>query len=244
MLTRRSHDGLPPAIHEVRKRIKRLRALLRLTADELDEEFRREQNRVWRRITHALSPWRDADAYLATWQSLQRLYPDRINGHTISASRKPFSEKHGSKGLTTEARRKLRKKLVLALSRIKGLTLNHIQKKDLRAGLRRTRHDYHESYRKARRSPTDENLHTWRKRAKDWAHQLEMAPAEISRPQRRKIKPLGKLGKMLGEDHDLAMFKQQLSHSGPDTFSDIQQLLKKRRHTLQKEAFKKGQKLV
>src|SRR5262245_50064584 len=58
-----------PAVHEARKRVKRIRAIVRLLRDELESGGARDEKHL-RAAAHALSDLRDADATVETLKSL------------------------------------------------------------------------------------------------------------------------------------------------------------------------------
>src|SRR5262249_53251238 len=75
----------------------------------------------------------------------------------------------------------------------------------LRPGLERIHDGVRRAWKRALQDPTVENLHTWRKRAKDLRYIVELLePAwpEVIQSLGREIESLEKA---LGEDHDLAM---------------------------------------
>ena len=104
--------SLSQPIYDVRRRIKRIRALLRLTADDLDDRFRRKQNSAWRAIGLALAPLRDTEVRLATLQNLRRHCPGQITGATISTIARQLPRKPGGQSaLTVKSRKLLQEKL-------------------------------------------------------------------------------------------------------------------------------------
>src|SRR5580700_8770899 len=64
------------AIHEARKSIKKVRALLRLMSAEFGEAYARENARL-RDIARRLSQFRDAFAIIETFDDLAAKYQDR-----------------------------------------------------------------------------------------------------------------------------------------------------------------------
>ena len=57
------------AVHEARKSVKKLRALVRLIADGLGERTLEQENRTFRKIGRDLSPLRDAEVLVKTLES-------------------------------------------------------------------------------------------------------------------------------------------------------------------------------
>src|SRR5271165_4675242 len=63
-------------IHEARKSIKKVRALMRLVSPELSDTYARENARL-RDIARRLSEFRDAFAIIATFDDLKKKYKDQ-----------------------------------------------------------------------------------------------------------------------------------------------------------------------
>jgi CHAD domain-containing protein len=66
------------AVHEARKALKRLRALIRLLEDELGEQVFARENGVLREAGRRLSTARDAEVMVATLEDLMRRYPGKL----------------------------------------------------------------------------------------------------------------------------------------------------------------------
>src|SRR5262249_28083071 len=66
------------AVHEARKALKRLRALIRLLEDELGEQLFARENAVLREAGRRLSAARDAEGMVATLEDLMRRYPGEL----------------------------------------------------------------------------------------------------------------------------------------------------------------------
>ncbi len=237
-------DRLFAAVHQARKRIKEVRALLRLTRELTGERFYQKQNRSLRAIARALAPMRDAAVLLATWQKLREALPGQITQKEFFIVAKKLSAKQRiQRGSTAKSRQQLKAKLESLLKSLDALPVKSISKKDLRAGLKQTRRQYQKEHRKATHSSTDENLHAWRKRVKDLTHQLDLVGNSVSKISKRAGKhteQLRKLGKLLGDDQDLALFENAISKIDPGTGKKLRKPIKKKRAELRKAAFKLG----
>ena len=75
-LTGQTDSTQEAAVHEARKNVKKLRALVRLTRDELGSDVYRRENQTFRDAGQQLSGVRDADVMLATLADLEERYPD------------------------------------------------------------------------------------------------------------------------------------------------------------------------
>jgi CHAD domain-containing protein len=236
-------EDLLKATHDVRKRIKKLRALLRLTRDRIDGPFRRKQNQSLRQISHSLSPMRDATAQVAIWEKLHQHFPEDISAEVFTAVARELSAQEEPSVATAASRKQLQKKLQSALKSVKKLPLKKLRKKDLRAGIKRTGRLFREGFKLARKSATDENLHNWRKRAKDLVNQLDILGQTLSVRDSKRVEQLEKLGRLLGDDHDLMILENRLRELDAGSHQKLQRPILTWRKQLQKTAFKLGRKI-
>src|SRR5262245_17852129 len=89
-------------IHEARKSVKKVRAVLRLLRRDLGSRYRRENARL-RTAAHALSALRDADVTLDTVTTLHGRYPSVVTPVVVRAVRA------GLRARKRSARRKARR---------------------------------------------------------------------------------------------------------------------------------------
>jgi CHAD domain-containing protein len=131
-------------------------------------------------------------------------------------------------------------------SRIDQWSLHRDGWKALEPGLERSYARGKAALKRARRHPTVENLHDWRKRTKDLWYQLRLlkpfAPGIVGGA----AKEADKLSKLLGDDHDLAVLHEALETGAGDLkvgVDAVLALIDHRREQLQSEAVLLGQKL-
>lgn len=229
-------------IHEARKQLKQLRALLRLIEPEVGHKRRTKADRRLREVAQSLAPFRDATVLLATLQGLPQ-------GRCGSAS---FRRLHSILDarcrhartliLATPKRRKiLAKALRNAQRRITRWSFMHRGWKAISPGLKR-------SYKAGRRASTaasinnsDEALHKSRRRAKDLFYILESLRQVQPAAMRSRIRTMHQLTDLLGNDHDLAVLQAALSNELHDQLrpTELQHLtatVTKQRHRLQRQA--------
>jgi CHAD domain-containing protein len=118
--------------------------------------------------------------------------------------------------------------------------------KAIEGGLLRSYTRGRKAFARARRSRSTEDLHAWRKRAKDlWYHARLLEP--ICGPAvRGQAKDAHHLADLLGDDHDLALLRQELaSHAMPVPvdLGAVVELLDHRRRELQTEAIALGERV-
>lgn len=209
------------AIHEARKSVKRIRALLRLVRDGLGADFAVENKRL-RDAAHHLASLRDADATSETLQALRLRY---------SAVLTPAVARSIERGLQ-QRRRQARAgasnrivRVARALQRSSRFAPDQIRiagrPATIRAGLER-------GYRRARAAmrrlgPWSDatQFHLWRRRVKDHYYQMRLFEDLHSAPRSRAVR-LERLETWLGRDHDLAILRATIL-GGPHRFGEARQ---------------------
>jgi hypothetical protein len=216
----KSKKGNP--VHETRKSMKRLRALLHLIKPAMRKaDFRRDEARI-KQIARSLSGVRDIQAMLETLVKLEASEPASAESPVMAALREHLGENRDAaeKALTSASLAKTRKLLKEARKSFDELTL---QKDDFDVLALTIRTDY----RKARRSferayelGEDEVFHDWRKYVqRHWRQLLLIAPG-WPRAIRPHIALARDLSEVLGDDHDLYVLIAYVDAQGSAFGSD------------------------
>jgi CHAD domain-containing protein len=220
-------------VHEARKDMKKLRALLRLVRGEVgDKVFRREAG-TFRDAARELSGVRDADVMLATLADLEERYdadvgPVRqaLEAHrlrTAGGGRRQAAQ--ASIAILTESR-----------GRVDDWPLERDGFEALAEGLERTYRRGRRDWRAAVKEPSSENLHQWRKRVKDLWYHCSILQETWKPVMTALADEAHELSDRLGDDHDLAV----LLAFGAES---LEPLIATRRAELQEEAFAYGPRL-
>jgi CHAD domain-containing protein len=240
---------LDEAVHETRKRLKRLRASLRLERFALGDETYRRENTVLRDLGKRLSAPRDALVLIETLDALRERFADELPPDQFGPLRKQLEQSH-KRAVTTLRRDQatidaVRAELEEARVRSASWTYDSDGFDALRPGLQRI-------YRRGRRSmhaaadePSDEHLHEWRKRAKDLWHALQILSAAAPKRMKARAKRAHRLSDLLGDDHDLAVLREHVAHANVAfeqgaTRTALLAVIDRRRAALQREALKLG----
>ena len=192
-------------IHRFRRATKRLRALARLLREPLGSAQRRRLNTKIRDLARLASAARDADVLLETWRSIDLPRRGRrVDDFAAQLEERAIHER------TILIETKVLPRIGRELRAIGGVWLGLLPKEmgaaDLRPGVEAATSRARQQLVLARRVPTRENLHELRKRAKVvLLHAQLLAPAGA-----RLVRDLDRLGKILGEDHDLAVLLARL----------------------------------
>jgi CHAD domain-containing protein len=202
-------ENLDEDIHEIRKSVKKTRAILKLIKEELGTDYRAE-NRMWRDVGRPLSEIRDSAALLGSLDALCHKYAGR-NGTFEAAPFRDVLVRRKEEAYRSENVRSIMEKVLPTLrdaeKRFKAWDLNGADFALIAPG-------FEEAYRAGRRAlarvkkdPSSENFHEVRKRVKDhWYHVrlLEDVWPEILRPYE---KVLDDMQEWLGEDHNLTVLR-------------------------------------
>jgi CHAD domain-containing protein len=228
-LTRRS------AVHEARKRLKMLRALVRLVRTPLGEQRYGHEIATIRNAARRLSPVRDADVLLATFDGLTktlRLDTEIVHRVRAKLSDEPSAQRHvlaAQLPATLES-------LSEARSRIADWPLRSLAISDLTDGFARSYRRGRRAFREARQDPHDDRLHDWRKRAKDLWYHLRLLRDVWPPVTEVWIAEAHHLTNLLGDDHDLAVLRSTLNETTRDSLRRLHTAIARQRSHLQREA--------
>ena len=196
-------SALPPhAVHDVRKRAKKLRGLLRLLQGRFPDHAR--ENAALRDAGRLLAARRDAEVRLATFD---RLFPDAPPA--LAPLRRLLvleQDAPAASSSQTEALDLLRD----LHSRVHGWTLTGKDHKGLVDGLARTRRRAAQAMEDAARAPGFEAIHDWRKRAKDFWYQTRLLAPIWPEAMAPLAKAAEDLTESLGVHHDIAVLQGHL----------------------------------
>lgn len=238
------------AVHQARKRLKKLRSLLRLVRPGLDREVYKCWNRSFRDLGHSLAGARDADVLLQTLDELEEAM--RVNAAVpdLSILRRDLAALSGQEaGNDSQDLRKrmgaVAEDLRAAREEMIRLSIDGKRFETLGAGLQLTHAHGRKALRKTRESPTDALFHEWRKRVKDhWYHSrllMDVWPS-LMKPYAKEMK---RLSDLLGDDHDLAVFRERLRELPEDTLpepiaAELYRSIEHRQNMLRSEAYRIG----
>jgi CHAD domain-containing protein len=261
------------AVHETRKALKRLRTLLALLADAVDERTLSYEQEAVRQAARRLSGVRDAEVMVQTLDALLERHPRKLRRKSVRRLRERFeAERRRAAAHTGDpaTRAEVIAQLRGARVRIERWTLP--RGRGLRAiepGLERIYRQGRKRCRRAARGKgeTAQAMHEWRKRVKDLRYTAEaLGPAETAgkpgnscagegaRSLRRLAKRADELGELLGDDHDLAVLAERVRaqgrrHAGPHApigrgaERTLLKLIARRRRHLRKIALRQGKRL-
>jgi CHAD domain-containing protein len=207
-------SALPPhAVHDVRKRAKKLRGLLRLLQGRFPGHAR--ENAALRDAGRLLALRRDAEVRLATFDSL---FPDRpsalepLRSLLVLDRDAPAAPSHQTEAV--EILRDLH-------GRVHRWTLTGKDHSGLVEGLARTRRRAAQAMEEAARSPGFEAIHDWRKRAKDFWYQTRLLAPIWPEAMGPLAQAAEDLTERLGLHHDIAVLQGHLPPGLLDSAAEV-----------------------
>lgn len=238
------------AVHDIRKRCKKLRGLVRLVRPGMEDTYQRA-NTTFRDAARELSPIRDAHALLETFDDLLTAHAGQVPEGGVAAVRGALVRRADAASAAVREQQG-RIERAAELMEAERSRVDDWPVPDsfdaIAAGVAKTYKRGRKGLGRSVASPTTEHFHEWRKRAKySWYHVrlLHQSARSVLDPL---ASVLHDLSDALGDDHDLAVLGEQLE-AGPDEFGGHDQidaarlLLEGRRADLQRRAVSLGSRL-
>jgi CHAD domain-containing protein len=246
--------GKPPpdeAVHEARKRLKQVRAALRLLREALGSRTYSRENAGFRDAARPLTQLRDAKVLVDTLDELVENAGAEANGRAVNRVRRALERNHH------EVRRgvdegdllgSVRTALEAAQKRVEDWRPGRGGWSVLGPGLRRVYRNGRDAFAIAQADPSVQNLHEWRKQVKYLWRQLQtlepIEPAAVG----LLVEKAHQLGDWLGDDHDLAFLRDKLRELPARTLGQaardaLNGLIDRRRTALQSQAEDLGRSL-
>ncbi len=235
--------GRDSDVHEARKCMKRLRALLRLVRLELGNEVYARENACFRDAARQLAGLRDATVLLETLDELVASLGSRAPRSRFAPIGIWLREQH-TRTYATEAGDSLTRvgaTLAPALGRVDDWPLHHSGWAGVGRGIRRNYARGRSEYDGVAWQPSVEHFHSWRKRVKYlWYHTQLLKgawPALIGVT----ADELDLLGDLLGREHDLAVLAETVRRGFPrvraaSTADALERHIAARRRKVQSQA--------
>ncbi len=209
-------DGkLDEHIHEARKAIKRLRALVRLVRGDLGDEGYALENQCYRAAGQRLSGLRDAAVLVETLDRLVEGLGQAVPKSRFARVRVWLVERrdraYGQAASRDRAVQEATAELAQARDRLEHWNVQSPGWGGIRGGLQRIYARGRRDFAAAYALPSDEAFHDWRKQVKYlWYHSQILEP--IWPPVMQALADeLDRLGNLLGEDRDLAVLHAVLA---------------------------------
>lgn len=220
-------------VHQVRKRCKKLRGLLRLVRPAIGKTYRAE-NAVFRDAARALSSIRDASSIIGTFDRLIADVDLRPSEYEPIQAELQRSRAAITEDQIEAALAHVHHTLTHAKERASDWSLSYTGFAALEPGLTKTHERVRESLAVARQAPDSNTLHELRKQAKYHWYQTRLLrgcwPAMFDSYEQA----LNVLCELIGEDHNLAILRNTLSEASDRSACESLITMIGNRHTAMK----------
>jgi CHAD domain-containing protein len=241
-------DDIGAAVHDVRKRFKRIRALARLSRDAIGTEVYRQENAAFREAGRRFAGVRDAKVLVETLDALTRRYADELPKGAFRGLRDTLAAEAEA---THDRARDVRDAIAGLESARVRVTAWPLPEdagyEALASGFERIYRRGRKALRAARKHPGDEALHDLRKRVKDLWHAAQIAGPVDEKRMRKLAKRAHKLSSTLGDHHDLSVLRDAAAERrellAPGELRLLRGLVDRRQKRLARRAFKRAKKV-
>ena len=219
-------------VHEVRKDLKRVRALLRLAADAGADAAELEE--ACSQLARALSRRRDADAVLEALDRLSHRVSDAGDADLVAEARRHLDVRARNEGELDRAA--LRAELLRIRRLVRGLDLSSLEAVKIENALAVTVDEARSLTARVKARPRAKRFHALRKAVKRELHQRDWLTRRLrgSGTGRKRLKHLATL---LGENQDISVLKDFLRHEGLHK-GRLKQLVNEERDRIRASALK------
>lgn len=204
-------------VHEVRKSMKKARAALRLVRKEIGRGLFREEDACLKEVARLTSDIRDAEVRLQTVRQFQGIKQRHGRGAYPKLEGMLMLELGNFMAAFAEWQTQALPMLKRALGNVECWPIDHFSCKQLRRAVQRSYKQARRSLATARATPTTENFHEFRTRAKRLLYELRIL-CPISLVVLKNLSDdLRALGNLLGRAHDLSFLGDRLRCEGRES---------------------------
>ena len=227
-------------VHDARTYIKKVRAILKLSAASMRRKERDRLTRLLRKAAGRLAPVRDSEVRVRTLDSL--LERANLPVERYASLREGLAGLAGRERLNAVGRIP---EVLQCLRILRDLVAEgpweDLHGKELKRRLRRTYRRGRISLELCRTKPDPEAFHRWRKQVKQLWYQLRITSEYWSSGAADLIETTGKIGELAGEERDLTLLAETLArHPRRESTARLRKKISERRSMLRREAVKAG----
>ena len=238
-----SDSTRPEAIHEARKDMKKLRALLRLVRDELGDDVYGRENDCFRDTARTLSGIRDAEVMIATLGDLERIYGELPGAGSRLRPALVANRFRLSGASLRPASQVAIDTLSAARERVADWPLRANGFEAFEGGVRRIYRRGRRRFRAAQELPSADHMHEWRKRVKDLWYHVTLLQDAWQPVLSALADETHELSERLGDEHDVSVLRDwahehaSALNGGDPLLRGFDAIVEDRRRELQAEAF-------
>jgi CHAD domain-containing protein len=232
-------------VHQVRKRCKKIRGAIRLVRQPAFEDTYQFENEWFRDAAGKLAFVRDAEAMREAYDKLLDTFAEQVDHLAFDSIREALMQRRQrvaeDQGHLEEGLSAFLTAMHQARERVASWSIGSAGFAAIDPGLQKTYRRGRKAMVEAYREPSDEQFHEWRKRVKYYRYHNRLLQDLWKPVLTTNWEQVKELSDFLGDDHDLAVFRQTLL-ANPKEFGskrDIQAflgLLDRRRAQLQNQA--------
>jgi CHAD domain-containing protein len=247
-----AHPARQGAVHDARKRVKRIRAVLRLASGALGKRAFARENQAFREIGGKLSPMRDAEVLMQAFDGIKgelmksspRSTVLLVGRHIADHRRTALARGLDAGQAVDQAGTALRQ----ARARARQWTLHGKEWPALEPGFTRVYAQGRKRFEAALDDPVSDRFHAWRKRVKDLMYEVRLLRGLWPSVFKAWESDLDALAHLLGDDHDLAVLQATIDHDLRPALnmhdrSGLLRVLEHRRRRLEQDARPAGRRL-
>ena len=233
-------------VHQVRKRCKKLRALVRLVRPDFADYAR--ENVAFRDLARTLGGVRDQDVLIETCNKIGVHYGKDSDAEALQAVQGALlAEKQDAvNGAALDERlAAFRDVMLQARQRAQFWTVRGDGFAALSGGLRRTLKQADKGMAAARPRPTADNMHEWRKHVKYHWYHARLLRGIWPAAMQAHVVAASELADLLGDHHDLTVLRERLReqpnhYGGTDAARSVEQMAAGREDELTGDVFRRG----
>ena len=204
------------SVHELRKNMKKVRAALRLVRDVTGKDYYIKKNIAARDIARTAAEIRKNDVMIETMHKMKERFNDEEASRFYPSIYQTLEIRHQDLKDKLNREGNFNAQTVLRLHEleleIENLSFEADGFDAFADGLKRVYKRGRKAKQNVMKESSAENYHEWRKRVKYLRYQLHILKNVWYRGLKGYIKELHELSDLLGNDHDLNEFKNQLQH--------------------------------
>ena len=243
--------GVGETVHQVRKRLKKTRALIRMVRHSLGEKTFDRENKYFRDLGRELAGLRDGEVIIETLDNLVAHFDDSLAPESFTDIRRELRVDYRQEYQSTidsDVLLSVKNELKDAKERIDRWKIKPDRWSAIDKSFQKVYKRGYKDLDLALSQPSAENLHEWRKRVKYLRYQLNILSPIWKELIDRWESLTHDLTDYLGEDHDLAVLKEYVA-SQPARFNrehDLELLISlcdRRQQELQSAAILLGRKI-
>jgi CHAD domain-containing protein len=217
MQSEREQEEVHKSIHETRKSMKKIRAVLRMIRDEIGYSSYYRENAFFRDLSRQLSDIRNFEVLSNSIKNLQEDLSKTIPSDVFALLEEELGRQQnmvagGQAGLV-QILKEIAGKVEIARDRIYDFPIRHDDFRVFEGGLSRMYRQGKRYLRDARNNPSPTQLHDLRKRMKYFWYQVEILQPIFPGPMKAYASTLEAIAENLGIYHDLQLLQDFLSES-------------------------------